>query len=195
LIRTQAELASQRNSLNDVGLLDECSRRYGAVSIRFCVTLRNYISVTPIHASSCRRDRNTEGARHEDVETGRSGGLRPLDASSCRNVKGKEVRHGTRVLIGWIPRAFAVAAMAATVSVAHAQPPCGDHKELVAHLAEKYQERQYAYGTVGNVAIMEIYVSETGTWTVIMTDPAGKSCIMAAGDGWEATVTADLPGA
>src|SRR5262245_47561763 len=100
-----------------------------------------------------------------------------------------------RFLFRWMARALAMAVMAASISVAPAQPPCGDHKELVAHLAEKDQERQYGYGTVGNVAIMEIYVSETGTWTVIMTDPNGKSCIMAAGDGWQATVTADLPGA
>jgi hypothetical protein len=98
-----------------------------------------------------------------------------------------------RFLFRWM--ALAVVAMAANISVAHAQPPCGDHRELVAHLAEKYRERQFAYGTVGNVAIMEVYVSEKGTWTVIMTDPGGKSCIIAAGDGWEVTVTANLPGA
>jgi hypothetical protein len=98
-------------------------------------------------------------------------------------------------LFRWAVRALAVAAMVTTISVAHAEPPCGDHRELVAYLGEKYQERQFAYGTVGNVAIMEVYVSQAGTWTVVVTDPVGKSCILAAGDGWEASATANLPGA
>ncbi len=100
-----------------------------------------------------------------------------------------------RFLSRWIVSALAAVAIAAGIANAHAQSPCGDHRDLVAYLAERYQERQFAYGTVGNAAIMEVYVSITGTWTVMMTDARGRSCIVAAGDGWETTFVADLPGA
>ncbi len=74
---------------------------------------------------------------------------------------------------------------AAAQTAPQAGSVCFDHDELRANLARDYQERQSAYGRVGNDAIMEIYASEGGTWTLVMTDTAGNSCIMAAGDGYE----------
>ncbi|MGE0280784.1 MAG: hypothetical protein AB7P20_09255 [Rhizobiaceae bacterium] len=68
-----------------------------------------------------------------------------------------------------------------------------DHDDLVSRLQVTYQERQFAYGVVGSVAIMEVYVSEAGTWTIIMTDIAGRSCIIAAGEGWEHNTPASTP--
>lgn len=67
---------------------------------------------------------------------------------------------------------------------------CAEHDELAGRLAELFQEKQIAYGVVGAFAIMEIYVSAAGTWTMVMTDVADKSCIMAAGEGWEPFATA-----
>jgi hypothetical protein len=94
----------------------------------------------------------------------------------------------------WMKYALASALVLASTIAAQAQPNCGPHGDLVAHLSQNYQERQLGYGTVGNFAIVEIYASTAGTWTVVVTDVAGKSCIVAAGEGWETTV-ADLPGA
>ncbi|PSJ58813.1 hypothetical protein [Kumtagia ephedrae] len=68
------------------------------------------------------------------------------------------------------------------------QGACFAHDELQAGLARDYQERQSAYGRVGDEAIMEIYASEGGTWTLVMTSVTGESCIVAAGDGWEPAV-------
>jgi hypothetical protein len=94
----------------------------------------------------------------------------------------------------WMQYALAAALLAAGTASTQAQQNCGPHGDLVAHLGDRYQERQLGYGTVGNFAIMEIYVSDTGTWTVIVTDVAGKSCIVAAGEAWETTIAAILPG-
>ena len=66
---------------------------------------------------------------------------------------------------------------------------CLQHTQLEADLARDFQERQSAYGRVGDAAIMEIYASEGGTWTLVMTDVGGTSCIIAAGDGWEQGLT------
>ncbi len=86
----------------------------------------------------------------------------------------------------WV-KAIAVAAfVAAGANVADAQYRyCSDHGELVAHLSEKYQEKQFAFGTIGQIAVMEIFVGDKGSWTVVVTDLAGISCIVAAGENWE----------
>ena len=65
---------------------------------------------------------------------------------------------------------------------------CDEHGDLVAHLSEKLQERQFAFGLIGRVAIMEVFVAETGSWTIVVTDVADRSCIIAAGDNWESVV-------
>jgi hypothetical protein len=33
--------------------------------------------------------------------------------------------------------------------------------------------------------VMEVFVASAGTWTIIVTDVTGRSCIIAAGDNWE----------
>ena len=62
---------------------------------------------------------------------------------------------------------------------------CVEHRDLVAHLSEQFQERQFAFGLIGQMAIMEVYVADSGSWTIIVTDLAGRSCIVAAGEHWE----------
>ncbi|CAI2932603.1 hypothetical protein [Aminobacter niigataensis] len=47
---------------------------------------------------------------------------------------------------------------------------------------------------VGNSAVIEVFVSATGTWTMLMTDVRGRSCIVAAGDGWESTLAVAVNG-
>jgi hypothetical protein len=39
-----------------------------------------------------------------------------------------------------------------------------------------------------DAAIFEIYVSDDGTWTVLMLDVTGPGSVLAAGDGWESSV-------
>lgn len=70
-------------------------------------------------------------------------------------------------------------------NTAQAQFVCSDHDDLVARLAEAFQEKRIGYGLAGDAAIIEVFVSASGTWTMLMTDVRGRSCIVAAGDGWE----------
>lgn len=89
-----------------------------------------------------------------------------------------------------LPKILALAGLltfggAAAQTAPQVDAVCFRHEELQANLARDYQERQSAYGRVGDDAIMEIYASDTGTWTLVMTDTAGNSCVVAAGDGFE----------
>jgi hypothetical protein len=47
---------------------------------------------------------------------------------------------------------------------------------------------------VGEAAIVEIYVAANGTWSMLVTDVKGRSCIFATGDGWENTAIATAQG-
>jgi hypothetical protein len=80
----------------------------------------------------------------------------------------------------------AVAAPAPTEQGAQAQDmACAPRNELVGQLGQQFRENQKAVGTLGDKAIMEVFVSQSGTWTILATDTAGTSCIIAAGKAWD----------
>ncbi|MDQ6432480.1 hypothetical protein RB623_00255 [Mesorhizobium sp. LHD-90] len=92
-------------------------------------------------------------------------------------------------VVGWTKALLAAAFIAVGTYTADAQYVfCTGHGNLVAQLGEKFQEKQLGVGTIGQVAVMEIFVAETGTWTIVITDVTGRSCIVAAGDNWENSV-------
>ncbi|TGQ43981.1 MULTISPECIES: hypothetical protein [unclassified Mesorhizobium] len=92
-------------------------------------------------------------------------------------------------LVGWVKTLALAGVFATGASAASAQYQyCVEHGDLVAHLTENFQERQFALGLIGQEAIMEVFVAESGSWTIIVTDVAGRSCIVAAGDNWESVV-------
>ena len=92
-------------------------------------------------------------------------------------------------VFGWTKALLAAVFIAASTYAADAQYAfCAERGNLVAQLGEKFQEKQLGFGTIGQVAVMEIFVAETGTWTIVITDVTGRSCIVAAGDNWENSV-------
>ena len=63
--------------------------------------------------------------------------------------------------------------------------PCGDRTELIDLLKNRYKEFPVAIGiSQKSTEAFEIFVSEKGTWTVIMTTSAGVTCVMATGHSW-----------
>ena len=74
------------------------------------------------------------------------------------------------------------------VSTADAQQLCGPRDAAIAQLAGKHDERVVGRGIVdGGRQMIEIFQSETGTWTVMVTDTKGNSCLVANGQSWTAT--------
>lgn len=78
-------------------------------------------------------------------------------------------------------------------SMAFAAPPCGPRALVVGQLADQYGESRRGLGLAGNAAVVELYVSETATWTVTVTMPDGRTCLLASGEGWENIPDAQLP--
>ena len=91
-------------------------------------------------------------------------------------------------LLDWVKTLVFAGALVLVTNAASAQYQyCVEHRSR-RPLSEKFQERQFAFGLIGHMAIMEVFVAETGTWTIIVTDVAGRSCIVAAGEHWENVV-------
>lgn len=86
-------------------------------------------------------------------------------------------------------RALAAIVFAVAIAVAapaHAQLKCGDRLEALAHLAERYHEAPVAIGVATNGGVVEVLASADGkTWTIIVTLPNGRACLIAAGGDWE----------
>lgn len=87
----------------------------------------------------------------------------------------------------------------AAAAPAAANPNCGQREAVIEKLTTKFKEQL----TVGGLqrrqsvqAVMEIWASEeTGTFTVLVTNPQGVSCIVAAGtDFFEAERTPVVKG-
>lgn len=67
-----------------------------------------------------------------------------------------------------------------------ASATCGDRTTLLKALHEKYKESPRALGLASSgKAMFEVYTSENGTWTILMTTAKGVTCVMAAGHSWQ----------
>ena len=79
--------------------------------------------------------------------------------------------------------AISLAGIAA--GIAEAAPQCSSHDKIVDVLGKKFKETRRVMGVVNSKAVMEIFMSPQGTWTMLITDTSGMSCITAAGEEWQ----------
>lgn len=67
------------------------------------------------------------------------------------------------------------------------QGRCDSRERLVAQLAERYRETPIALGVDSGGGLIEVLAAADGsTWTIVITSPQGRSCMVAAGEGWRA---------
>lgn len=81
----------------------------------------------------------------------------------------------------------AVAALslaAAYGGAAVAEEGCSAREKMVGHLEKKYGEKLRGAGLQSLDGLMELYVSDKGSWTLLLTRPDGKSCPVAVGEHW-----------
>lgn len=91
-------------------------------------------------------------------------------------------------------RMIAVLAAAAFLPLAaipaQAQDPnlCGKRHEIVDKLDKEFKEKSMATGMVDNSAVVEVFVSSNGSWTILATGTDGNSCVVSAGEGWDSNM-------
>ena len=82
--------------------------------------------------------------------------------------------------------AFAVLAWVTSPvpAVANGVRHCAEHKTITDKLSSKYNEQRSGMGLVGSSGMVELFTAQNGTWTIIVTQVDGTSCIVAAGNSW-----------
>ncbi len=84
----------------------------------------------------------------------------------------------------------------ATSHAGHSQTmpsQCGPRADVLGVLANKFTETRRGIGLAGPSSVVELFASATtGSWTVTVTLPDGRTCLLVSGEGWE-TVPVELP--
>lgn len=86
-----------------------------------------------------------------------------------------------------IATSIAFALMLAIVNPAWGQQAaaCSPRSDVLRHLAKKYGEEPVAIGVTNKGGLVEVLTTGDGaTWTIIVSQPNGTACMVAAGEGW-----------
>ena len=111
----------------------------------------------------------------------------PGSLSGTQSQKGKPMSQQLFTL------SFGLAAVLAATQIAHSAPQCDSREAVTALLADRYNETRRAVGIAGEAAVMELFAADsTGTWSITMTLPDGRMCLLASGSNYE-SVTEALP--
>jgi hypothetical protein len=81
--------------------------------------------------------------------------------------------------------AAALLAVALAPNGAAAQQVCAERVGVLKHLDKTHHEAPQALGITSSGQVVELLVSDKGSWTLIVTAPSGVACLIAAGDNWE----------
>ena len=85
--------------------------------------------------------------------------------------------------------AVLVAAFFMAGSPALADVVCNPRSAFVENLKEKYDEQPLAFGLTNDGRVIEIFAMSDGkTWTMLITDARGISCVVTSGENWQNAV-------
>jgi hypothetical protein len=74
----------------------------------------------------------------------------------------------------------------AAATAASAQMACTTRSEAAKLLDAQYSEEPVAMGLASNGGVIEVFASKAGqSWTILITMPDGRSCVLAAGESWD----------
>jgi hypothetical protein len=76
------------------------------------------------------------------------------------------------------------AALVLLSTTAAAQNICAPRNDVVKRLWDRWQEAQITVAMINDGRLLEIFVSKKGSWTAIISDPNGRSCVASAGQEW-----------
>lgn len=82
-----------------------------------------------------------------------------------------------------------ILALGVMANAAQAQAVCGARDAVLERLSGHYGETRRGMGLGSNNGIVEVFASdETGTWTITVTMPDGRMCLVASGESYEDAV-------
>ena len=86
----------------------------------------------------------------------------------------------------WTLSVLATGALLASASLAQAQQNCAPRALVIERLASSYGETRQSIGLAQNNTMVEVFAStDTGSWTITVTNAAGLTCLVASGQAFE----------
>ena len=89
-----------------------------------------------------------------------------------------------RIITAAACAAIMLAAQMNSAPPADAAANCQARERIVAALADQFQETRRGFGLQDDMRILEVFAGESGSWTVVVSFPDGRSCVVAAGEAW-----------
>jgi hypothetical protein len=83
---------------------------------------------------------------------------------------------------------FPILAAAFTVAAApsHAELRCFPRADILTFLADQHGESRQTIGMDGQGSVVEMFANvESGTWTLVVTFPDGRTCVVTSGTHFE----------
>lgn len=82
---------------------------------------------------------------------------------------------------------FVALVLATNMATSQARNMCAARPAVMAKLTQQYGETRRSMGLAANNGIVELHASkDTGSWTITVTHPNGMTCLVAAGNSFEA---------
>ena len=75
-------------------------------------------------------------------------------------------------------------ALAALSTPTRAQAPCEQRAKIVSALLQQFEEVPVGAGITPNGQLLELFASPKGSWTMLLSHPSGRSCMIATGEDW-----------
>lgn len=71
------------------------------------------------------------------------------------------------------------------ISAAAAHMDCAQRSLVVDKLLVEFKEKQVALGLDSGGRVIELFISSTGNFTILVSYTDGQSCVAATGEGWQ----------
>lgn len=63
---------------------------------------------------------------------------------------------------------------------------CGERDQILKRLEQRHDETPQALGLSSDGGVLEVLVSPSGGWTILVTYPKRPTCVVAVGEAWQA---------
>lgn len=85
----------------------------------------------------------------------------------------------------FLAASLALGSLAAYSLQAQAALQCAPREKVIEVLGQRFQENRKALGIAREAAVIELFVSVRGSWTMTSTNTQGLTCVIAAGEAWQ----------
>ena len=116
-----------------------------------------------------------------------------LAGYAARGLPEYRLFHIVLIVLFVVAMSFVIPAVEASAQGRIGGPVCGPRGGFIQFFANRHNETPTSMGLASNGKMVEVLTSEKGSWTIVVTDPHGRSCVVATGEAWQNTFPTPSP--